>query len=187
MAAEYPQLADESWLREQYCERGISQAAIARRLGCSQAAVSYRLMQFGVLTPHRERIPRKPKRDRSRDTHKTKLHRLGLTQPDWDWLVASQGGLCFLCSRPETRPGARCLSVDHDHACHSFSRSGQTWACKRCIRSLLCRNCNHMIGLVEIAGGKVSARFSDYLRLRPFLSEEYFFSRPEEVMSSDGR
>jgi hypothetical protein len=165
---EYPQLADEAWLREQYVDRRLSQTAIARRLGCSQAAVSYRLVRFGILPPHRERAPRKPRRDRGAEIHKTRLIRLGLTQGEWDWLVELQGGVCRLCSRPETRVGATSLSVDHDHSCHPFTKSGQTHACKECIRALLCRDCNHMIGLVEKAGGAVAARFADYLARRPF-------------------
>lgn len=91
---------------------------------------------------------------------------------EWEWLLAEQGGVCYLCSKPETRKDAAALSIDHDHACHPPVAKGQTWACKACIRGLLCHNCNHMIGLVELAGANVALRFADYLVRRPFLEGE---------------
>jgi hypothetical protein len=49
----------------------------------------------------------------------------GLTQADYDLMVAAQNGLCAICER---RPSGR-LCVDHDHA-------------TRWLRFLLCRKCN---------------------------------------------
>lgn len=41
-------LADESWLREQYVNQARSTPDIAAEIGCSQAAVWYRLDKFGI-------------------------------------------------------------------------------------------------------------------------------------------
>lgn len=53
--------------------------------------------------------------------------RYGLSQDEYQALVARQSGLCALCDQP------RALVVDHDHA------SGR-------IRGLLCRPCNTALG-----------------------------------------
>lgn len=47
--------------------------------------------------------------------------------------------ICFACGR---KTGD--LSVDHDHDCCSGKR-----ACGDCVRGLLCRECNQVLGLVE--------------------------------------
>lgn len=97
------------------------------------------------------------------------LSKFRLTLEDYDWLFERQGGKCALCLRPESKKDYRsgrvwCLSVDHDHFCHPEKRG-----CKRCIRGLLCADCNMLLGLAERVGGPVVARFSDYLECRPFL------------------
>lgn len=63
--------------------------------------------------------------------HPTKL----LTWGEYGELVATQGGLCAICQKPEPRTN-RGLTVDH---CH---RSGL-------LRELLCSNCNAMLGMVD--------------------------------------
>jgi hypothetical protein len=55
--------------------------------------------------------------------------RLGLTQADYDRLLAAQGGVCAICERP---PKTRRLHVDHDH------KSGK-------VRGLLCFTCNRYV------------------------------------------
>jgi hypothetical protein len=82
----------------------------------------------------------------------------GITREEWAWLLASQNGQCKLCDELDTVR----LNIDHDHACHPPGR-----ACKKCIRGMLCRVCNRMLGHVE-AKPALAARFSDYLERRPF-------------------
>lgn len=107
------------------------------------------------------------KGQRSEEYRAWALKRMGLTQEDYDWLLAQQGGVCALCRGPEVRKGAVCLCVDHDHSCHPRKKTGQTHCCKSCIRGLLCHDCNLLIGLAEKHG--LAWRFADYLVGRPFL------------------
>lgn len=67
--------------------------------------------------------------------------RHGLSDVDFEELLAAQGGVCAICGQPQ-QAGQR-LAVDHDHACCPGG-----WSCGRCIRGLLCHRCNRMIGLL---------------------------------------
>lgn len=84
----------------------------------------------------------------------------GITRAEWEWLRDNQDGCCALCHREDQSK----LAVDHDHACCGKSR-----ACKKCIRGMLCRTCNRMLGHVE-SKPRLATRFADYLALRPFTS-----------------
>ncbi len=75
---------------------------------------------------------------RYRATHKEKLRayerqrRYGLSDADYEAMLARQGGVCGSCKRkPERR-----LQTDH---CHSTGR----------VRGLLCLNCNSMLGMAN--------------------------------------
>jgi hypothetical protein len=63
----------------------------------------------------------------------TLKYRYGITQGDFDRLLAAQRGCCAVCEEPQ---GVRALNVDHDHA------TGAT-------RGLLCSSCNQMVGVIE--------------------------------------
>ena len=79
-------------------------------------------------------------RDKQFRRRKTKnLRRYGISLDQYEWLLATRNGCCWVCRRPETRKRQRkarypeSLYVDHEHS------SGM-------IRGLLCRNCNTAIG-----------------------------------------
>src|SRR5882757_5045674 len=73
-------------------------------------------LQFGPPLPRR-----KFRSDAERNLWRT----YGLTQADYDFLAAAQGGLCAICERKPRRK----LCADHDHS-------------TRQLRFLLCNNCN---------------------------------------------
>lgn len=74
------------------------------------------------------------------DAHdKYVLETYGITGEEYWQIYDLQGGVCALCRRA-TGAGRR-LSVDHDHGCCSGPLS-----CGLCVRSLLCRSCNVMLG-----------------------------------------
>ena len=79
-------------------------------------------------------------------THETKhKHRLrtqyALTPGQYAELLAGQGGACAICRASTPGRGRKKFCVDHDHTCCP----GRT-ACSRCIRGLLCMNCNDGLG-----------------------------------------
>jgi hypothetical protein len=64
----------------------------------------------------------------------------GLSLEAFQEMLLEQGGKCGICEvlfTDTTKP-----HVDHDHACCLGNRS-----CGQCVRQLLCKNCNRMIGL----------------------------------------
>jgi hypothetical protein len=73
-----------------------------------------------------------------RDAYLLRLYGIGL--PEYEAMLAAQGGVCAICRQPETARarggGPRPLSVDHDH------ETGK-------VRGLLCLRCNRDLAVVE--------------------------------------
>lgn len=66
----------------------------------------------------------------------------GITEADYWALYEFQGGRCYICRWASGK--TRRLCVDHDHSCtvgHARERG-----CPVCVRGLLCRSCNTIIG-----------------------------------------
>lgn len=63
----------------------------------------------------------------------------GIDSGTWKKLLAFQDGKCPICQR--ANGATRRLSTDHDHSCCNGSTS-----CGECVRGLLCRPCNDMLG-----------------------------------------
>jgi hypothetical protein len=59
--------------------------------------------------------------------------------------LLEQGGHCFLCNYV---PSGRRLQVDHDHKCCPTDKAHRR-TCGKCIRGLLCENCNTDLGRLE--------------------------------------
>lgn len=76
----------------------------------------------------------------------------GLSLEDYQSLFDKQGGCCAICKKPETyvhnlTGTVQNLAVDHDHSCCPGVKS-----CGKCVRGLLCRRCNVILGMVENDG-----------------------------------
>jgi hypothetical protein len=148
-------------------ERNLAgrEAVIAARRAASQESDEGRVcLTCGEWKPW-NRFTADPRRSRGKASNcmdcghwRTVKTLYGITHQEWGWLLAAQDGRCKLCGEPDTVR----LNIDHDHLCHPAGR-----ACKRCIRGMLCRVCNRMLGHVE-AKPALAARFSDYLQCRPF-------------------
>ena len=80
---------------------------------------------------------RKETRAKAHASHVQKTY--GLGEHDYGKLYEAQGGVCAICQR--ATGATRKLSVDHDHSCCSGGVS-----CGYCVRGLLCRPCNDMLG-----------------------------------------
>ena len=59
----------------------------------------------------------------------TRARGLGVTDADYDRMLAAQGGGCAICGNP---PKTRALNTDHDH------KTGK-------VRGLLCHRCNRVM------------------------------------------
>lgn len=66
--------------------------------------------------------------------------RYGITLDEYEAMADAQGGGCAICGAAP-KEGAS-LHIDHDHACCS----GQKESCGRCVRGLLCEDCNRVLG-----------------------------------------
>lgn len=83
------------------------------------------------------------KKARSAASHARRVEdTYSLTSEAYKALYEAQGGFCFVCRR--ANGSARRLSVDHDHRCCPGPTS-----CGRCVRALLCRPCNDLLGHVR--------------------------------------
>jgi hypothetical protein len=78
-------------------------------------------------------------REQSRGAHaRAILVKYGITSEQYNALYELQGGRCYLC-RHATGKSKR-LTVDHDHGC-----CPEPPCCGRCVRGLLCSNCNQSV------------------------------------------
>jgi len=70
------------------------------------------------------------------------VRKYNITRAEYDALLVVQGGVCTGC-KYEPKPDEN-LDVDHDHACCAGQKS-----CGKCVRGLLCRGCNTILGLAR--------------------------------------
>ncbi len=74
--------------------------------------------------------------------HKRNLRRyFGITPEDYQKLLEDQQGACKTCG---IKPPTIKLAVDHDRACCPGRNS-----CGKCVRGLLCVQCNTTLGLLK--------------------------------------
>lgn len=110
--------------------------------GCNQ----YRLLKFFTARKAESRRTGVDKfYGRCKPCHRKQLHASGtarkyqLSPEQYQTIKDAQGGKCAIC---QVATGAsRALAVDHDHKCCP----GKT-SCGRCVRGLLCSNCNNALG-----------------------------------------
>lgn len=68
------------------------------------------------------------------------LRRYGLTLPEWQWMLKSQGGVCAICGKV---PPSRILCVDHEH-CRGWKKLPPADR-RKTVRGLVCPHCNHRL------------------------------------------
>lgn len=76
-----------------------------------------------------------------RQYHLNKIY--GITIEQYNELFDKQNGCCAICGKHQTE-NEKALAVDHDHSCCDGQKS-----CGKCIRGLLCSNCNRGLGLFK--------------------------------------
>lgn len=82
---------------------------------------------------HKARLTKASRDYQRKHALRIQLRRKGLTLEEYERVVAKQGETCAICGGP---PGGRWKKYNIDH-CHKTGR----------MRGLLCKACNHAIGL----------------------------------------
>lgn len=85
------------------------------------------------------------------------LRRMGITAKQYDDMLVKQGGGCAICGVEACRSG-KAFCVDHDHSCCNGNGS-----CGKCVRGLLCNDCNAMLGFAHDDTDRL-AKAIEYLR-----------------------
>jgi hypothetical protein len=100
-------------------------------------------------------------REANRNRRVQNVYGLGTT--DYAELKEFQGGVCAICRRANGR--TRALSVDHDHQCCNGPRS-----CGTCVRGLLCRPCNDILGHLrdDVAAFERAIEYLNYPPMKRF-------------------
>jgi hypothetical protein len=78
-----------------------------------------------------------------------------ITAAEYAAILESQGGKCAICNRATGTK--RRLAVDHDHSCCNGPTS-----CGNCVRGLLCKSCNTMLGRMR-DDAETFTRAAEYL------------------------
>lgn len=107
---------------------------------------AYRVTNLEVIK-ERDRTYHEANKDRFRESSASRLlkRQYGLTLDDYTQMLEDQGGLCANPGCFNEPPVGRRFAVDHDHACCSGSKK----SCGKCVRGLLCGNCNRALGLLS--------------------------------------
>ena len=74
--------------------------------------------------------------------HLSNLKKYNLTRDEYVDMEKAQDSVCKICGEPEKYKNR--LSIDHDHKCCPGYGS-----CGKCIRGLLCSNCNRVLGQIK--------------------------------------
>jgi hypothetical protein len=99
--------------------------------------------------------PRIRENNPSSNRRRTLKYTHSITPVIYDALLSKQGGVCAICKQI-CKTGKR-LAVDHDHLCCPSRRS-----CGKCIRGLICGNCNKGIGNLQDSPAVLRAA-ADYI------------------------
>lgn len=99
-----------------------------------------------VIRTEPERAERIRQKERERHPDKWIRAQYGMTRAQWNALLESQGGKCAICGTTEGRGNGKTnhFHIDHDHGCCPGKKS-----CGKCIRGLLCNQCNPMLGYAQ--------------------------------------
>lgn len=99
---------------------------------CRQKQREYRSSDAGKL---RDQI----RKAEGKTAEATRKYRYGLTRDDIHRMLADQSYKCAICT---DAIGFSDVNVDHDHSCCPDRNK----TCGDCVRSLLCKPCNLMLG-----------------------------------------
>ncbi len=117
---------------------------------CKERVLRRRLQKQAQKRRRYSRLDADGKRKFNRQKHLRQHYRMTLSA--YEALLSKQGGHCACCSATDN------LTVDHDHSCCPGEDS-----CGKCIRGILCTNCNTCLGGAKDDLGTLRA-LMEYLR-----------------------
>jgi hypothetical protein len=97
-----------------------------------------RQREYSRAHPHRE-----SPESRKKSNRKYRISSYGLTQEQFDLILAAQNCACAMCHQAFEE--GQLIHVDHDHACCRVKNR----SCGACVRGLLCHTCNIALGYIE--------------------------------------
>jgi hypothetical protein len=117
-----------------------------RRGVCKRCHTDY------MLNYYKNNPDKKANKVKMNTYYKPNWKRHNITEEKYKSLLLLHNGLCHGCKAHEAR------NIDHNHQCCSGP-----FSCGKCVRGLLCRNCNFALGLMQ---DDVSVMLSliDYIR-----------------------
>lgn len=111
-----------------------------RSCGCMVSERRYTPDEANVLARARTQRWRETRKAHLASTRRRRgLSDHGVTETQYDEMFAKQNGACAVCKKPSPYN----LHVDHDHSCCSG-----VYSCGRCVRGLLCLQCNRALGML---------------------------------------
>lgn len=115
--------------------RSAGQLGVCREPDCDRTIAAHGL----CLMHYKRRRPSKTKMNQRLRQH------YSITLEQYEEILAAQGGVCAIegCEQSVGDTAGRALQVDHDHNCCP-GRS-----CGKCIRGLLCKRHNRIVGYLE--------------------------------------
>lgn len=94
------------------------------------------------------------------------MSKYGITAEQYETMLKNQNGVCALCLEPEklSHDGKVLrLAVDHDRSCCPSHRK----TCGKCLRALLCSDCNRLVGRLE-SNPQLVTRALEYIKRSGF-------------------
>lgn len=126
-------------ITEKQCSHCKITKPIDRFSGSNRYASGYRSDCKDCCADQHQRWRKKnPIRYKERIT----LWKYGINMQEYNRLFQIQGGMCAICKKHQSEL-KMALGVDHNHSCCPGSRS-----CGKCVRGLLCQNCNVALGFM---------------------------------------
>lgn len=113
-----------------HCKTDLPLTAFGK-LKSSKDGLNYRCKPCGVKIA--QRYYTKPD---EQELHQRRVARHGLSMEQFDAMLTAQLGVCAICAQPGK------LNIDHDHSCCPGS-----YSCGKCVRGLLCDDCNRGLGI----------------------------------------
>ncbi len=111
---------------------------------------------------------------KEKKSHYHRKRKYGIDEKMFNDLLAKQGGGCLVCGVTPDKPDVR-YCIDHDHLCCPGDIS-----CGRCVRGILCQNCNSAEGFLSRAAKQTGRTIEDVL-LRFFVFSGQWSNRPVDA------